>query len=87
MGTKDLERVTWGHKYGGSSYNDESNGLLTTLWADLRRKQLPKAETSEDDQWYEQEQEERRLLAARIGKAHNVDPDRRESWRRRYWNS
>ena len=87
MDTKDLERVNWGHRYGSSPYNDESHGLAATLWADLRRKKLPKAETSDDDAWYEQEQEERRLLAARIGKAHNVDPNRRESWRQRYWNS
>lgn len=87
MATKDLERVTWGHKWRASPYNDESHGLMATLWADLRRKQLPKTDTSEDQLWYEQQQEERRQLAARIGRAHNIDPDRRENWRRRYWNS
>lgn len=87
MATKDLERVTWGHKWKASPYNDGSQGLMTTLWADLRRKQLPRTETPDVDAWYEEEQEQRKELAARIGRAHNIDPNRRENWRRRYWNS
>lgn len=87
MATKNLERVPWGHKFTGSNRNDESNGLFKTLVADLRRQQLPKADRPEDDAWYEEEQAARREFSARIGKAHNVDPDRRENWRRRYWNS
>ena len=66
--------------------NDESNGLLTTLWADLRGKELPHAEDPIEEAWYEEHQEARREYAARLGRAHNVDPNRRETWRRRYWN-
>lgn len=87
MATKDLERLTWGYKFPGSSRNDESNGLLKTLWADLRRQQLPKADRMEDEHWYEEEQQARHEYAVKIGKAYNIDPDRRENWRRRYWNS
>lgn len=66
--------------------NDESNGLLKTLWADLRKKELPRAEDPAEDAWYEEE-ERRRQEAAKIGRVHHADADRRESWRRRYWNS
>lgn len=86
-GTKDLEQVAWGHRWKPSTRNDESNGLVKTLLADLRNKQLPRAERDEDETWYEEEQAARRDFSARVGRAHNVDPNRREAWRRRYWNS
>lgn len=76
----------WGYRWTPDRRNDESNGLVKTLWADLRRKQLPHAEASEDDVWYEDEQEQRTKFSASIGHAHNVDVGRRESFRRRYWN-
>ena len=80
------EKATWGYHWKASDKNDESQGMLTALWADLRRKQLPKSDPSDIDDWYEEEQAERRALSARIGLAHNVDPERRERFRRRYWN-
>ena len=80
------DRAEWGFHWKPSDKNDESNGLITTLWADLRRKQLPKSESSDVDSWYEEEQAERKALSARIGRAYNIDADRRENWRRRYWN-
>lgn len=66
--------------------NDESNGLVKTLWADLRGKELPHADDPIEDAWYDEHQEERRALAGRIAKVHNISADRRENWRRRYWN-
>lgn len=67
--------------------NDESNGLLKTLWADLRKKELPHADDPIEDAWYDEHQEARREYAAKIGRAHNVDPSRRDKWCRWYWNS
>jgi len=80
------ETATWGYHWKGSDRNDESQGMLAALWADLRGKQLPKAESSDVEDWYEEEQAARRAYSAGIGLAHNVDPERRENWRRRYWN-
>ncbi|HEX2700342.1 MAG TPA: hypothetical protein VHM89_09100 [Acidimicrobiales bacterium] len=80
------DRAVWGYHWKPSDKNDESNGMLTTLWADLRRKPLPKSEPSDVESWYEDEQAERKAFSARIGRAHNIDADRRENWRRRYWN-
>ena len=80
------EKATWGYHWKPSDKNDDSQGMVAALWADLRRKQLPKSDPSDIEEWYEEEQAERRALSARIGLAHNIDPDRRENFRRRYWN-
>lgn len=80
------DKATWGDHWKGSDRNDESKGMVAALWADLRRKQLPKSDSSDVEDWYEEEQAERRAFSARIGLAHNIDPERRESFRRRYWN-
>jgi len=85
-GSGAAPRAEWGYHWKPSDKNDESHGLITTLWADLRRKQLPKTDPADIESWYEEEQAERRALSARIGLAHNIDPERRENWRRRYWN-
>lgn len=84
-GSGAAPKANWGHHWKSSDRNDESNGLITTLWADLRGRQLPKADRSEDEVWYEEEQARRRAFSAAVGLSHNIDPDRRESFRRRYW--
>ena len=66
--------------------NDESNGLVKTLWADLTKRELPHADDPIEDEWYDEHQETRRELATRISKVHNVDPARRQKWQRLYWN-
>lgn len=76
----------WGYRWTPDHRNDESGGLVKTLWADLRGKQLPHAEASEDDAWYEEEQAQRAEFSAKVGRAHTVDAGRRENFRRRYWN-
>lgn len=63
--------------------NDESHGLITTLWADLCRKELPHAEDPLEDARFDEHQDARRDWALRVGTAHNISAERRARFMRR----
>lgn len=65
--------------------NDESNGMMKTLWADLRKVQLPRADNDPTADVFEQEQVLNAEIARSNRRVHDIGPERRDRWRRRYW--
>lgn len=81
------ERGRRGRRPGPAPVTDGNPGLMRLLWADLRKQPVPSQPDPMEDVWFEEEQEMRRELAVRTGTVRELGDERRQKWRRWYWNS
>lgn len=87
---KELEatgRGRRGGRPGTKPATDGSPGLLRVLWADVRKQELPQEPDPEEMEWLEEERAIRQELAMKFKRVHCVGEDKRDTWRRRYWNN
>ena len=84
---ESAERERRGRRPASGPVTDGNPGLMRTLWADLRKQPVPSQPDPMEDVWFEEEQQISREMGSKAGTVRQLSPERREKWRRWYWNT